>query len=153
QMRADRIAHHVVSALSEVPPGSPTHVPLHLRDLVDILRYPSFTRVAPLAQVLAGHYHSPIKSDRPAAPGGGARAWALAGAYLLLKVFALIVLFVIPIAGIVVAYRKVAMTLDGWPLGVLAATGLVAVLCLIAAAIADSISVARLTRKLLNRAK
>jgi hypothetical protein len=153
QVRADRIAHHVVTELSSGA-GKREPVSLHLRDLLDILRHPSLTRVAPLAQVITGHYHSQIKSDDSQGPGTNKRrAWTLAAFYLLLKLFTLVVLFVIPMAGVVVAYRRVTMALDGWLLYVLALTGLVAFLSLLLAAIADSRSVRRVAATLCRGAQ
>lgn len=117
------------------------------RDLLDIIRVSSLTRVAPLAQLIRGQYQFADRDD--ACP-----QWlrvASTGYYVALKLMATTVLFLLPVLALWYAYWKAAATpIHGLWLGALAAAGLVAAASLVIVAVADGWYVGRVVKRLWN---
>lgn len=131
QVRAQKLAQGVLDSLRgtiNLPPG------ISMRELFDMFRMPSVTRVAPLAQLLRGKYQ--FHDQAPNCP-----TWlriASAVFYLVLKLVAAAVYFVLP--GLALWYsfvKTTAVSLATWMFVLLAAMGFVAAFSLLEVIVTD----------------
>lgn len=101
QVRAQTLAQTSVDALAK----SATVETLHPRDLFDMLRVPSISRVAPLAQILQGQYQ--FYPNARECPPWLRRLSAVY--YFALKVVASLVYFGLPAAALAHSYHRLAL--------------------------------------------
>jgi hypothetical protein len=117
QVRAQKFAQSTIDLSPQTLTGGNI---FHLRDYFDMLRKPSLTRVASLAQVLRGQYQFFTTYK-------GLPVWLRLGTvvyYGLLKLVSLLIYFFLPIFVLGYAWGQVAVT--GWLLWCTAALGIVA---------------------------
>lgn len=114
QIRAHQLAQSVIART----PAALTIGILHPRDYFDMLRKPSVTRVASLAQVLRGRYQ--FYSSNKGLPSWLRRITTFY--YMLLKLVSMIIYFCLPICALVFAWNRVSAT--GAPLWWCKTTGL-----------------------------
>jgi len=100
-VRADQLSNHIIEAM-ETESASANLDP-RPRDLFDVLRQPGLTRVAPLAQWL----QRPRQWAARAATPGLTRRIISTGAYLILKLVALVVLFAVPGVALYFGWQRV----------------------------------------------
>ena len=158
QIRADKIAHYIIENLSshsetDLSKVNSTGNILHLKDLFDILRYPSFTRVAPLPALLTNFYHTQQIIGKKSSNSIFECIQRLARSiiYIILKFVALVVLFILPIFTLVLSFNRVKEYVEGWLFYVLLIFGIVAFLTLLAIAIVDFKYILHISRKICEK--
>jgi hypothetical protein len=114
QIRTDRIAQYIVGRLTTVSNNPASGIRLHLRDVFDILRQSTLTRVAPLCQLVARHFHTEGILENVEKSGAKPSGWKLAVPFLVLKALALIVLFGVPAIGLWIGFQQSAKWIDCW---------------------------------------
>lgn len=149
QMRADWIAHYTVDELIKASNSTKNteSISFHIKDLFDILRHPSLTRLAPLPQLVMGHFHTHNLRKTYSPKTKWLRDFIFKFSYYSLKLFAIIVLFIIPIFSLAITYNKISQSLNGVLLYLLMITGLTAFIALIAVTIAEIVAVIRVSKK------
>ena len=96
-LRSDRIANAAVSKIeSEADRELSEANPVHVRDLFDILRTPTLTRLGPIIQLLLVNYHGNLKRDSrfPLDARRAGKGFGLF--YLPLKLISFLLLFLVP---------------------------------------------------------
>jgi len=131
-IRADKLAHSVIDTMNRILLVD--GIELLPRDLFDMLRQPSLTRVAPLAQWVRGRW----QFEGETTPCPLWRRVMSIGLYVVLKVVVLLVLFAAPGVALFVGYGQVRASGIGqsW-IGLLAAVGLIAGGSLVLVTVAD----------------
>jgi hypothetical protein len=132
-LRADALSHRVIRDLKNAAHGAAVTP----RDLFDILRVPSYTRVAPLAQLIRGKWQ--WEGEKSACPWWRRITGTLL--YILLKLVALAVLFVTPGIAIWLGYERVVASSvhQPWLLITLRAAQVISIASLIMITLADFI--------------
>lgn len=131
-VRADKLAHELIDHMSDDSASLPGGV--RPRDFFDLLREPSLTRVAPLAQWLRGRWQ--FEAERAPCPLW--RRIASTGLYVALKLVVLLVLFATPGVALHLGYQQVIASgiSRGW-LWLLGAAGIIAAISLLLVTVAD----------------
>jgi hypothetical protein len=132
QVRASRLAQRIIDGLPKYLTSE--KITLHSRYLFDILRVPSLTRVAPLAQIIRGDSRLPEEEQQASVLRRGLSTLL----YVVLKLVTLVVFFVLPGAALVYCYGRASRAgLGGPPLRGIQVAGLLALLALLIATVAD----------------